>query len=70
MSWLPLVRELVGLGVTLVCVCLASSLTLVTAAIGWIAHRPLLGMGLLAAAVVPIILSRHWNMQKLYQRKH
>ncbi|XP_078342545.1 transmembrane protein 43-like isoform X1 [Oculina patagonica] len=57
-SWLPVIRELVGLGLTLLCVCLATSLSLVTIAIGWIAHRPLLGLTLLAAAAVPILLSK------------
>lgn len=57
-SWLPVVRELVGLGLTLLTLCLATSLTLITIAIGWIAHRPLLGLTLLAAAAVPILLSR------------
>ena len=57
-SWLPVVRELVGLGLTLLTLCLATSLTLVTIAIGWISHRPLLGLTLLAAAAVPILLSR------------
>ena len=58
-SWLPVVRELVGLGLTLLCLCLATSLSLVTIAIGWIVHRPILGVTLLAvAAAVPILLSR------------
>ena len=57
-SWLPIVRELVGLGLTLISLCLATSLSLVTIAIGWIAHRPLLGLSLLVAAAVPIYLSR------------
>lgn len=68
-SWLPVVRELVGLGLTLLCLCLATSLSLVTIAIGWIAHRPILGMTLLAAAAVPILLSRR-RAQALNQRKH
>lgn len=57
-SWLPIVRELVGLGLTLLCLCLATSLTLVTIAVGWIAHRPFLGLTLLAAAAVPMLLSK------------
>lgn len=68
-SWLPVVRELVGLGLTLLCLCLATSLSLVTIAIGWIVHRPILGMTLLAAAAVPILLSRR-RAQALNQRKH
>ena len=68
-SWLPIVRELVGLGLTLLCLCLATSLSLVTIAIGWIAHRPILGMTLLTAAAVPILLSRR-RAQALNQRKH
>ncbi|EDO34886.1 predicted protein, partial [Nematostella vectensis] len=57
-SWLPIIREIVGLGVTLICFCLATSFSLVTIAIGWIAHRPVLGVALLAAAAVPFYLSR------------
>lgn len=67
-SWLPVVRELVGLGLSLLCLCLATSLTLVTIAIGWIAHRPLLGLTLLAAAAVPILLSRR-RAQAMNHRK-
>ncbi|CAH3181628.1 unnamed protein product [Porites evermanni] len=66
-SWVPIVRELVGLGLTLLCLCLATSLSLVTIAIGWIAHRPLLGMTLLAAAAVPILISRQ-RRQNTYDR--
>ncbi|EDO30463.1 predicted protein [Nematostella vectensis] len=60
-SWLPIIREIVGLGVTLICFCLATSFSLVTIAIGWIAHRPVLGVALLAAAAVPFYLSRQRN---------
>lgn len=68
-SWLPVVRELVGLGLTLLCLCLATSLSLVTIAIGWIAHRPILGLTLLAAAAVPILLSRR-RAQAVNHRKN
>lgn len=67
-SWLPIVCELVGLGLTLLCLCLATSLSLVTIAIGWIAHRPVLGMTLLTAAAGLILLSRQ-RAQSLNYRK-
>ena len=57
-SWFPIVRELVGLGLTLFSLCLATSLSLVTMAFGWIAHRPFLGVTLLAVAAVPLLWSR------------
>ncbi|XP_028410825.1 transmembrane protein 43-like [Dendronephthya gigantea] len=57
-SWIPIVRDIIGLGVTLACVAMATSFSLVVIAIGWIRFRPMLGCALLAAAAVPFILSR------------
>ncbi|XP_068714626.1 transmembrane protein 43-like isoform X1 [Montipora foliosa] len=57
-SWVPIVSDFVGLGLTLICLCLATSLALVTMAIGWIAHRPLLGLTLLAASAIPVLLTK------------
>ncbi|CAB4007230.1 transmembrane 43-like [Paramuricea clavata] len=57
-SWIPIVRDIIGLGVTLACVAMATSFSLVVIAIGWIRFRPLLGCALLAAAAVPFILSK------------
>ncbi len=48
---LPILETIVGAGVFLVAFALAVPVTLVTIAIAWIAHRPLLGIGLLVAGV-------------------
>lgn len=57
-SWIPIVRDIVGLGVTLACVAMATSFSLVVIAIGWIRFRPVLAISLLAIAAVPFIISR------------
>ena len=57
-SWIPIVRDIIALGVSLACVAMATSFSLVVIAIGWIRFRPMLGCALLAAAAVPFILSK------------
>jgi hypothetical protein len=49
---LPFLESLVGAGVFLVALTLAIPITLLTIAIAWIAHRPLIGGLLLAGAIV------------------
>lgn len=49
---LPFAGSLVGAGTFLVSFALSVPLSLVTVAIGWIAYRPLLGIGLLAGAAL------------------
>ncbi|XP_067024919.1 transmembrane protein 43-like [Acropora muricata] len=67
-SWVPIISDIVGLGLTLFCLCFATSLSLVTIAIAWIAHRPLLGLTLLVAAAIPILLSKD-RAQRVGHRK-
>ena len=57
-SFIPIIRDLVSLATTILSFSLASSLALVTIAIGWFAYRPLLSLAIIAGAAVPIILSR------------
>lgn len=51
----PLFGNLVGFGTGLIAFMLATALSLVTIAIGWIAYRPLLGLSLLALAFVAVV---------------
>ncbi|HTB43431.1 MAG TPA: TMEM43 family protein, partial [Acetobacteraceae bacterium] len=49
-------ESMVGAGAFLVALTLAVPITLLTIAIAWIAHRPLVGVGLLVAAAVALFL--------------
>ncbi len=53
---LPFLESMVGAGAFLVALTLAVPITLLTIAIAWIAHRPLVGVGLLVAAVAALYL--------------
>jgi hypothetical protein len=57
---IPFLGSLVGMGIGLAAFLVALCLSLVTIAIAWVAHRPLLGIGLLvgAAIVLGLILGR------------
>lgn len=59
----PFVGDLVGIGTGLVATILASIVSLVTVAIGWIFYRPLLGIALLLLAGVFV----WWLLKKLKQ---
>ena len=60
----PFLESLVGAGAFLLALTLAVPVTLVTIAIAWMAHRPLLGGGLLAAALVALV-----GLQRLHPRR-
>jgi Transmembrane protein 43 len=53
---LPFLESIVGAGAFLAAVTLSVPVTLVTIAIAWIAHRPVIGVGLLVAAVAGLFL--------------
>ena len=61
---LPFLESLVGAGAFLVALTLAVPITLVTIAVAWIAHRPVIGGVLLVAAVAALFLLR-----KLHPRR-
>lgn len=63
-AFLPFLQGLVGLGTFFVALGLAIPITLVTIAIAWIASRPLLGGGLLLAAVAAAWLTRSVTAKK------
>ncbi|XP_078309391.1 transmembrane protein 43-like isoform X1 [Crassostrea virginica] len=57
-DWLPIVRELVAIGVTMMNLTLSISLSLTVIAIGWIAYRPLMGIAILAMAATPFFMAK------------
>ncbi|KAL0978060.1 hypothetical protein UPYG_G00165420 [Umbra pygmaea] len=58
-DWVPILRELVNLGLKLFALCVSCSLSLLTIASGWIFYRPLVATGLIAIAVIPIVIGRY-----------
>eukprot|EP01137_Pigoraptor_chileana_P015944 Opistho-2@5554 len=55
-DWIPIVRSLVGLGLSTFNFILSVCLSLFVIAAGWIRYRPIIGAALLAVALVPILL--------------
>ncbi|KAG8549415.1 hypothetical protein GDO81_021257 [Engystomops pustulosus] len=66
-DWFPVVRDLVNLGLKLFAVCVATSLSLLTIASGWLFYRPLIALMLSAAAIGIILLARSRVPAKKYQ---
>ena len=64
---LPFLESLVGAGAFLVALTLAVPITLLTIAIAWIVHRPLIGGGLLLAAVAALFLLRQLHPRRQVQ---
>jgi len=52
----PMIRELVNCGLMIASLLLASSVTLITIAIGWLRHRPLIAVALLSSAALPYMV--------------
>ncbi len=61
---IPFLESLVGAGAFLVALTLAVPITLVTIAVAWIVHRPVIGILLLVGAVAALYLLR-----KLHPRR-
>lgn len=57
-DWVPVLRDLVSLGLKLFALCVSCSLALLTVAAGWLFYRPLLAAALAAFALVPVFLAR------------
>ncbi|TNM88868.1 hypothetical protein fugu_005122 [Takifugu bimaculatus] len=57
-DWVPLLRELVSVGLKLFALCVSCSLSLLTIAAGWLFYRPLVAAALAALALVPVFLAR------------
>jgi hypothetical protein len=63
-AFLPFLESLVGAGAFLVALTLAVPITLVTIAVAWIVHRPLIGILLLVGAVAALYLLRKLHPQR------
>jgi Transmembrane protein 43 len=61
---LPFLESIVGTGAFLVAFTLAVPITLLTIGIAWFAHRPLVGGGLLVAAVAALVLLRRLHPRR------
>lgn len=58
-DWVPVLRELVSAGLMIFAVCVSTSLSLLTVAVGWLFYRPLTAVALGALASVPVLLVRY-----------
>ncbi|XP_076012610.1 transmembrane protein 43 [Genypterus blacodes] len=57
-DWVPVLRELVSIGLGLFAICIACSLSLLTIGVGWLFYRPFVAAGLVALALVPVLIAR------------
>ncbi|KAM9860289.1 transmembrane protein 43 [Aulostomus maculatus] len=57
-DWVPIIRELVSVGLKIFALCVSCSLSLLTIAVGWLFYRPLVAAALGAVAVLPVLLAR------------
>ncbi|XP_041046823.1 transmembrane protein 43-like [Carcharodon carcharias] len=64
-DWIPIVRNLVSLGLTVFAASVVTSLTLLTVAVGWIFYRPLVALLLGILAAVPFLIARSRVRPKL-----
>lgn len=66
-DWIPVLRELVSLGLKLFALCISSCLSLLTIALGWVYYRPLVAILLCALSLLPVFLARSQVPTKKYQ---
>uniref|UniRef100_UPI00398ED684 transmembrane protein 43 n=1 Tax=Pristiophorus japonicus TaxID=55135 RepID=UPI00398ED684 len=64
-DWFPMVRDLISLGLTVFALSVATSLTLLTVAVGWIFYRPLVAVLLGTLAAVPMVIARSRDRPKM-----
>uniref|UniRef100_A0A665T278 Transmembrane protein 43 n=1 Tax=Echeneis naucrates TaxID=173247 RepID=A0A665T278_ECHNA len=57
-DWVPVLRELVGVGLKIFALCVSCSLSLLTIGVGWLFYRPLVAVALAALALLPVLLAR------------
>uniref|UniRef100_A0A8C5Q5L3 Transmembrane protein 43 n=1 Tax=Leptobrachium leishanense TaxID=445787 RepID=A0A8C5Q5L3_9ANUR len=66
-DWIPGLRDLVSLGLKIFALCVSTSLSLLTIALGWFFYRPVLSLLLAALGVGVIVLAKSRVPQKKYQ---
>ncbi|XP_054472472.1 transmembrane protein 43 [Anoplopoma fimbria] len=57
-DWVPILRELVSVGLKIFALCVSCSLSLLTIGVGWLFYRPLVAVALGALALLPLFLAR------------
>ncbi|CAN9511755.1 unnamed protein product [Ophioblennius macclurei] len=57
-DWVPILRDLVSVGLKIFSLCVSCSLSLLVIGAGWLFYRPLVALGLGALAAVPVFLAR------------
>ncbi|KAJ8404062.1 hypothetical protein AAFF_G00344120 [Aldrovandia affinis] len=57
-DWVPLLRELVSLGLKIFALSVSCSLSLLTIAAGWLFYRPLVAGAIAALALLPVLIAR------------
>ncbi|XP_029287152.1 transmembrane protein 43 [Cottoperca gobio] len=57
-DWVPILRELVSVGLKIFALCVSCSLSLLTIGVGWFFYRPLVAAALGALALLPLFLAR------------
>ncbi|XP_041672368.1 transmembrane protein 43 [Cheilinus undulatus] len=57
-DWVPLLRDLVSVGLKIFALCVSCSLSLLTIGAGWLFYRPLMAAALAALALLPVFLVR------------
>ncbi|XP_029007162.1 transmembrane protein 43 [Betta splendens] len=57
-DWVPLLRELVSVGLKIFALCVSCSLSLITIGAGWLFYRPFVAAALCALALFPMFLAR------------
>ncbi|KAG7319334.1 hypothetical protein KOW79_017808 [Hemibagrus wyckioides] len=66
-DWVPVLRELVSVGVKLFAACVSCSLSLLTISIGWLFYRPLVAMLIAAVALLPVLITHARKAEKKHQ---
>ncbi|XP_073701049.1 transmembrane protein 43 [Garra rufa] len=56
-DWVPVLRELVSVGLKIFALCVSCSLSLLTIAAGWIFYRPLVGGAIALLAFLPVLIA-------------
>lgn len=57
-DWVPVLRELVSIGLKIFALCVSCSLSLVIIGVGWLFYRPLVAVAIGALALLPLFLAR------------
>ncbi|XP_036415146.1 transmembrane protein 43 [Colossoma macropomum] len=66
-DWVPVLRDLVSVGLKLFALCVSCCLSLLIIAAGWLFYRPLLAGLIAALALVPILIARSRAPDKKHQ---